>query len=319
MTEIVVAGIDEAGLGPVLGPLVVAATAFDLPAAEASHDLWPLLAPELQRRAAAGCLVVDDSKRVLAGARGRRELERTVLAALAVCGRRPATAAALLDRLAPGARATAAELPWYGACDLPLPLWVTPDEADAAAERLALSLAERGCRLAMVEAAVLFAVELNDLVAGGLNKAEAAFTRVVRSLTAVLAVPAPFVDLRVDRLGGRKHYRAHLERACPGAVVWTLGESAASSRYRVERAAGAAAVEFAVGGDASSLPVALASMVAKYQREVLMTLLNRYWTTRVAGLAPTAGYPVDGRRFVAALEAAAALAPDDRRRLVRCR
>jgi hypothetical protein len=44
-------------------------------------------------------------------------------------------------------------------------------------------------------------------------------------------------------------------------------------------------------------PVALASMVAKYLRELSMALFNRYWADQVPGIKPTAGYPVDSYRF----------------------
>ena len=46
------------------------------------------------------------------------------------------------------------------------------------------------------------------------------------------------------------------------------------------------------------LPVALASMVAKYVRELLMQRLNRFFRGQMTGLKPTAGYFKDGRRYV---------------------
>ena len=45
------------------------------------------------------------------------------------------------------------------------------------------------------------------------------------------------------------------------------------------------------------LPVALASMTSKYLREAAMRPFNEFWCARVPGLKPTAGYPVDSRRF----------------------
>ena len=45
------------------------------------------------------------------------------------------------------------------------------------------------------------------------------------------------------------------------------------------------------------LPVALASMVAKYTREVLMHQFNQFWASQVPGLKPTQGYPLDAKRF----------------------
>ena len=40
-------------------------------------------------------------------------------------------------------------------------------------------------------------------------------------------------------------------------------------------------------------------MTAKYLRELAMRVENNFWCRRVAGLRPTAGYPVDARRFKA--------------------
>ena len=50
--------------------------------------------------------------------------------------------------------------------------------------------------------------------------------------------------------------------------------------------------------------MALASMVSKYLREVLMLEFNRFWQTQVPGLKPTAGYPSDAGRFFKAIRPA---------------
>ncbi|MEM7455515.1 MAG: hypothetical protein AAF456_14275, partial [Planctomycetota bacterium] len=54
----------------------------------------------------------------------------------------------------------------------------------------------------------------------------------------------------------------------------------------------------------SSLPVALASMVSKYVREVFMMLWNDFWQLEVPGIRPTKGYPVDAKRFKMEIETA---------------
>ena len=53
------------------------------------------------------------------------------------------------------------------------------------------------------------------------------------------------------------------------------------------------------------MPVALASMTAKYVRELAMAAFNAHWTTLAPELRPTAGYPLDARRWRG--DAAAAL------------
>ena len=52
------------------------------------------------------------------------------------------------------------------------------------------------------------------------------------------------------------------------------------------------------------MPVALASMAAKYLRELSMQAFNAHWSARIPGLRETAGYPVDAARWRREAEAA---------------
>jgi ribonuclease HII len=65
--------------------------------------------------------------------------------------------------------------------------------------------------------------------------------------------------------------------------------------------AGDADLSFRVKADATSLPVALASMLAKFLREACMDCFNAWWRQRLPALRPTAGYPQDAVRFLADL------------------
>ena len=82
--ERLVAGVDEAGLGPLLGPFCMGWAVLSKPV-DAGDDLWSLLQevvtddPKRDRER----LVVADSKRVFTrNERGFRRLETTVLAFL---------------------------------------------------------------------------------------------------------------------------------------------------------------------------------------------------------------------------------------------
>src|SRR3954467_7659854 len=86
----IIAGIDEAGYGPLLGPLVVSASAFELPGdsadlptnVEALPCMWRLLKGAVAKKAPAkkGRLLIADSKVVHNLTDGKKLLERGVLA-----------------------------------------------------------------------------------------------------------------------------------------------------------------------------------------------------------------------------------------------
>ncbi len=70
------------------------------------------------------------------------------------------------------------------------------------------------------------------------------------------------------------------------------------SRYRIDDNGRNVEVHILVGADAAQLPTALASMLSKYLREVFMQIFNAFWMERIPGLKRTAGYPLDGKRFL---------------------
>ena len=55
-------------------------------------------------------------------------------------------------------------------------------------------------------------------------------------------------------------------------------------------------IRFQAKGE-SFFPTALASLVSKYLREVIMRIWNEFWQLQIPGLKPTKGYPVDAKRF----------------------
>jgi hypothetical protein len=95
-----------------------------------------------------------------------------------------------------------------------------------------------------------------------------------------------------DKHGGRNRYDGYLQEIAEGAMIFRLREAHDVSRYRI----GKTELRFQAGGEAH-LPVALASMVSKYVRELSMELFNRFWAAHVPDLKPTKGYPIDAQRF----------------------
>ncbi|MCB9916465.1 MAG: hypothetical protein H6828_15160 [Planctomycetes bacterium] len=158
------------------------------------------------------------------------------------------------------------------------------------------------------------AVELNRSFARTGNKSATVWellTGVLRHLWATHA----HEDLHVivDRQGGRFRYGRALAAAFPGVGLRVGLESPNHSEYQLEADEDGARrrmwLTFAEKAEERAFTVALGSCLAKYARELVMGAFNDYFGARQAGLAPTAGYTTDGRRWLA--DAAPALAALD--------
>ena len=293
-----VVGVDEAGYGPNLGPLVQTAVALRLP--DDDPGGWTTLAQWVHRAGepAQGRILVDDSKQVHVGPNGLMKLERGLAAILGLPGSTFEeilgcwTLTGILDDLR-GEH-------WYHPDD-PLPLY----EHDA---DLRQPLSEAGIVGYVIGAKLVPTPIFNRVVAGSNSKATVlsiGLTDLARAAHERLAPDEP-VLLIGDKQGGRAAYAAQLQAAFPEGWVQTEHESADESRYRILGLSRSLRVVFRPRADAGSAAVALASMLAKYLREVSMKQFNRYWSGHVPDLKPTAGYPVDARRFLAAVEPAMA-------------
>ena len=294
----VIAGIDEVGYGPKLGPLVVCAAAFRV--SDPAADLWTALAPAVSDRPARDRIPVLDSKELFSQAAGVGTLEPTALAFLSMLPDRPTSSfRALLDRVAlepPGG-----EAPWYRGADFELPQETERSRLEMLAENLwkaslAAGTIAHGCWSAWAEPE-----DLNRAVAAGANKSEFLFGQACRLVRAVLdGAPGEEITIRIGKQGGRRLYLAGLVREF--GSVWVHGETAATSRYEFRQAGRRVVVEFLMDGERRDFGIALASIVGKYLREGAMRLFNAYWAAQQEGLRATAGYGTDARRFYRAIE-----------------
>ena len=287
-----IVGVDEAGLGPNLGPLVIAATVW-----RTAGDPWdadPLrdLPGVLSAKPAAGRVCVADSKAVFSPSGGIGELAKSALTAAAVCGREPGTVGDWLDAVGSPAPDGAAQ-PWFADLAAPLP---AAGEVAGLADAWRAAGAAAGSELIAVRADAIFAPRLNaDLVRlGGKGRL---LTAASLGLLADAWDPATSPPARVecDKHGGRNFYAAALAEAF-GELPGVVREGADLSGYALR--GGRHRVSFRPRGEAFA-PVALASLVAKFTRELLMRRFNAWWADRVPGLRPTAGYPTDAARFAA--------------------
>jgi hypothetical protein len=315
-------GTDEAGYGPNLGPLVVAATAWRVaaPAEDAEAVLTTaMLEVDAATGTGRGTPLWADSKQIYRGGAGMDRLERGVLIGLGlVSAALPGSWAELAEGVGPISPRNGCRDEWRELAPL-----TVPHEADAAecieqATAVRDLLARHGVVLERVACRGIYPGEFNALLDDGLNKSDI-LSAATLDLAASLRAGGHDEPAIVwcDRHGGRKRYGGLVARHFDAALVQPLEETPTRSAYLVP--AGdrppmqVCRIEFCVGGE-SRPPVALASMAAKYIRELSMHAFNAFWAARVPGLRPTAGYPTDAVRWRSDAAAAirqAELAEDD--------
>lgn len=294
------AGVDEAGLGPVLGPLVVAGVAM---AGPEGADPWRKLRARVCRhRHEKGKIRVADSKVVHSGPHALRRIEETALIFWGAWrGSWPPTLRAWLEELGVDLEALG-RCPWYSGLDLPLPVASDRQWIALQTELLARSLERTELELLHIALRPVDVEEFNGLIEDTDNKSRAHFLAYAEVIARLLAVLPERAHLVADRCGGRVHYGSGLRDTCSGYRVQVVKEEPRVSVYRLrENERGGRAdltVTFTERGEDRSFPTALASCFAKYLRELMVHALNRWFCERVPGLVPTAGYYTDGRRFL---------------------
>lgn len=309
------AGIDEVGYGPMFGPLVVGRSVFAVSEAWRSEamlpDLWEKLAAGICKgpRDRQGRVAVNDSKKLYHSGGRLQYLERGVLAFLEVMGRSARRLDRLLEELGENSHRELSAQPWY--VDQPwaeLPVDCQAGEVAIAGNLVRLACQRAGVNVVDMGVAVVFEDRFNQMVNATRSKAAVNFTFAGRHLQAVWRLlhrhSVKEAVVVVDRQSGRLRYRELLELVFaegpgprPGTLV-VVEENDWVSIYRLSGPGGRwMEVRFEVDADQAHLPVALASMVGKYVRELFMARFNAWFCQRVAGLVPTAGYAADAKRF----------------------
>jgi len=297
---VILVGIDEAGFGPLLGPLVVSSSAFLLPHHLLTADLWQVLSKSVanRRKHLAGRLLIADSKKAHNKSLGIKHLKRTVLSALKCLGKEPKNLAELLALLCPDCIDRLSEYPWYKQATSQTILADVADKTIASAV-LTDDLSSNGIELLELKSCCLDVAYYNKMVSTVKNKASVLFTATSQLIkNAFDNFNCDDLQIMIDRQGGRVRYRKVLQRMFPDMKLKILRESQLTSSYELQAGSRLMRLHFVVGADDRFLPVSLASMVSKYLRELLVYNINSYFAGFGADLKPTAGYWKDGLRFI---------------------
>lgn len=290
-------GMDEAGYGPNLGPLVIATSLWETPADPRACDFESLLKDVVDTKSTRKQtkLHIADSKQVNTGKNGFLSLETSALTLLNLTGVETSSIRKILKQVCKSAEMNAEnldEIPWFEH-DLSLPVAVDLSVVEAMTKRLGRCMEENQVHCQKVQVQLVPAIQFNHLLdrfgSKGVVLSTLAFELLDHIWNSDFQQDTLFVG---DKHGGRNRYDEFLAPVIGDAMIIRLEEGRAVSRYRVN----STELRFQAKGE-SHLPVAAASIIAKYLREVTMIQFNKFWNHYCPGVKPTKGYPVDAKRF----------------------
>lgn len=296
----IIAGIDEAGYGPLLGPMVISITAFDIPDEMADCSLWDLLKDAVSGdlKGKGHRLAVCDSKRLYNAKKGLKPLENVVLSFLRSKDSKTTSFYQLLKNLLCYDTATIDGYPWYTGKDYPLPLTTSGSAVLNFSDLLKYAMHRQGMRFCYASSCVITVQEFNKQVRLTGNKSVVLFNNCATLVSRLWNNFEGNIRLIVDKQGGRNNYSGQLKNCLPEAEIKIVKEGNGESSYEVVNNQRNMTVSFVEKGEDTCMAVALASIFSKYVRELFMHLENQYWLHLVPDLKPTAGYYQDALRFL---------------------
>ena len=273
-----VVGIDENGLGPQLGPLI--ATAITLEAPKYQQRAWKNLGDKIG---------VDDSKAT--SAFGKMGWCESIALAIvdAAYGTVPKTADELFSQVGYESIETmqkrcpshSHQQCWGPSLTLP----IMGGDIDAGRAAL-VALKKRRIHIRRARSVIACVRHFNDELKRCGSKLGVDLRFFEQLLLDVQAHhPTPFTAI-CGMVGGIRRYRSRFS-LLPAEQTRVLEEKKGRSAYTVE---GLGDIAFEVSSDANHLPVALASMLGKYLREVSMLRQNTFYRTHLPEIRAASGY-----------------------------
>ena len=289
-------GTDEAGYGPNYGPLVIAATRWEV--TDANVDLRDILRNAICQTTSHeedSRIEVADSKSLFAAHQTLARLERGVLSFCSQLFECPNRFSALFARLTDRFKLSDQNEMLFEMTSDACPVDACPDRLVQDEAALRRQLVDTGIRFTGMQIRCVFPSQFNNLLETRGNKATL-LSHETLSLVNQMMPANGNVKILCDKHGGRSKYAGLIQHCLTERPVQVGHESLESSRYNWLDFDRRCSCEFIAKGE-SNVPIALASMTAKYVRERFMNAWNRFWLSHIPGLKPTAGYPLDAKRF----------------------
>lgn len=314
-------GTDEAGYGPNLGPLAVTATLWKIEDDTLAPDtLYSVLEPVISASTGKKVSIpIADSKK-LHKHENLQPLEIGIFSALDSLKHSnfPISSTELCDFFCGSETSSLrAVVPWHTAeTEEMLPKNLPVERISELGALFSRTLAEHGITLLGIRSALIFPAEFNAETEAcgskGVFLSDTTMRLIVHfweevqklsvlqenrseNMTKTELEPSE-VRVFCDKHGGRNFYLPTLMDFFPNLPFCVVEEGRNFSEYIHYGSQNALRIRFQAKGE-TLLPVALASMVSKYLREVSMNRFNRWWEHQIPGIRPTAGYPLDAKRF----------------------
>jgi len=302
---LVYGGIDEAGYGPMFGPLCVGSSVLvlnDYDPADGAPDMWELLQHIIckKRKDAKHKIAVNDSKQLKSNAKKKAltHLERGLFAFMSAMGMELPTCDTDFFK---ATHCATTDTPWYQTTT-PLPVGNEVNMLRIDCSRLRRALQTANIECSHLECTAID-VEMYNKRTEHATKSSLNFSIAMQHVDRIVKkFPTQHPRIMIDRHGGKVRYRNDLQLSWPEAKIQVLIEDPSMSRYRIDMDGKLVTLTFASKTDEEHMPAALASMIAKYTRELMMVRFNTYFSRQIPEIKPTAGYVQDGRRFLKEIE-----------------